>query len=53
VFKYFLGFQHHVECRLDRKIITVQSNWGGEYERLNYFFCNIGITHQVSCPHTH
>jgi hypothetical protein len=53
MYKYFLEFQRLVERRLDRKIITVQSDWGGEYERLNSFFCNIGITHQVSCPQTH
>jgi hypothetical protein len=31
----------------------MQSDWGGEYEKLNSFFTRIGITHQVSCPHTH
>jgi hypothetical protein len=51
VFKYFLKFQCLVERRFDRKIIAVQS--GGEYEKLNSFFCNIGISHQVSCLHTH
>jgi hypothetical protein len=34
----------------NRKIIGVQSDWGGEYEKLNFFFTKIGITHQVSCP---
>jgi hypothetical protein len=53
MYKYFLEFQRLVERRLDRKIITIQSDWGGEYERLNSFFCNIGITHQVFCPQTH
>jgi hypothetical protein len=33
--------------------ITVQSDWGGgEYERLNSFFRQVGISHHVSCPHT-
>jgi hypothetical protein len=53
VFKYFLEFQHLVERWFDRKIIVVQLDWGGEYEKLNSFFCNIGISHQVSYPHTH
>jgi hypothetical protein len=35
------------------KILDVQSDWGGEYERLNSFFRSIGIIHQVSYPHTH
>lgn len=26
---------------------------GGEYEKLNSFFKNIGISHHVSCPHAH
>jgi hypothetical protein len=39
---------------LDKKIIVVQSDWGGgEYEKLNSFFKSIGICHLVSCPHTH
>jgi hypothetical protein len=37
----------------NRKIISVQSDWGGEYERLNSLFCQVGIAHQVSCPHAH
>lgn len=31
----------------------MQTDWGGEYQRLHSFFVNIGITHHVSCPHTH
>jgi hypothetical protein len=31
----------------------VQSDWGGEYEKLNSFFKQIGIEHHVSCPHAH
>jgi hypothetical protein len=26
---------------------------GGEYEKLNNFFQQIGIAHHVSCPHAH
>jgi histone deacetylase 1/2 len=53
VFKVFLQFQQHVERLLGRKIIHVQSDWGGEYHRLNQFFTDIGISHRVSYPHTH
>jgi hypothetical protein len=31
----------------------MQTDWGGEYEKLNSFFTRIGISHLVSCPHTH
>jgi histone deacetylase 1/2 len=53
VFNIFHQFQALVERRFDRKIITLQSDWGGEYEPLNSFFKQIGITHHVSCPHAH
>lgn len=53
VFKIFHEFQALVERRFDRKIISMQTDWGGEYEKLNSFFRQIGISHQVSCPHTH
>jgi histone deacetylase 1/2 len=53
VFDIFLQFQCHVERLLNKKIIHVQTDWGGEYIKLNQFFTNIGISHRVSCPHTH
>jgi histone deacetylase 1/2 len=53
VFDIFLKFQTHVERLLNRKILRVQSDWGGEYIKLNSFFDNLGILHRVSCPHTH
>jgi hypothetical protein len=53
VFQKFHEFQNLVERLFNRKIITIQSDWGGEYEKLNSFFTKIGISHQVSCPHTH
>lgn len=31
----------------------MQTDWGGEYEKLNSFFKKIGISHHVSCPHAH
>ena len=53
VFQVFKNFQALVERKFDSKIIAVQSDWGGEYEKLNSFFQNIGISHHVSCPHVH
>jgi hypothetical protein len=53
VFQKFHDFQSLVEHLFDRKIISVQSDWGGEYEKLNAFFTKIGISHHVSCPHAH
>jgi hypothetical protein len=38
---------------LHKKIIVFQSDWGGEYEKLNSLFKYVGISHLVSCPHTH
>lgn len=53
VFQVFLNFQQLVERLLNRKIITMQTDWGGEYKKLNSFFQKIGIAHHVSCPHGH
>ncbi len=53
VFEKFHDFQQLVEWLFDRKIIAMQTDWGGEYQKLNSFFEKIGISHHVSCPHTH
>jgi hypothetical protein len=53
VHRVFLDFQAHVECLLGRKILSVQSDWVGEYLHLNSYLKSIGIQHRVSCPHTH
>jgi transposase InsO family protein len=49
----FLQFQKHVENMLNSKIKAVQSDWGGEYQRLHNYFQASGISHHISCPHTH
>lgn len=50
----FLQFHAHVERLLGTKIKCVQSDWGGEYQKIhNTFFRSLGIAHRVSCPHTH
>lgn len=38
VFKKFLDFQQLVERLFDLKIISMQTDWGGEYEKLHTFF---------------
>jgi hypothetical protein len=38
VFQHFQDFQHLVERMLDKKIIAMQTDWGGEYQKLNAFF---------------
>lgn len=53
VFKKFKEFQILVERAFNRKIISMQTSWGGEYEKFNEFFIEIGIAHHVSCPHAH
>jgi histone deacetylase 1/2 len=53
VFARFHDFQNYVERLFDRKILAIQSDWGGEYQKLNSFFQRIGIEHHVSCPHAH
>ena len=53
VFDVFIQFQTHVESLLKQKIIHVQSDWGGEYHNLNTIFNKLGISHRVSCSHTH
>jgi histone deacetylase 1/2 len=53
VFQVFKNFQNLVERKFDKKIISMQTDWGGEYGKLNFFFQQIGIGHCVSCPHAH
>lgn len=42
-----------MERQFNRKILAIQTDWGGEYRSLNSFFQRIGISHHVSCPHAH
>lgn len=53
VFAKFQDFQNLVERLTNRKIKAVQTDWGGEYQRLNSFFQRIGIEHYVACPYAH
>jgi histone deacetylase 1/2 len=53
VFQKFHDFQSMVERQFDRKILAIQTDWGGEYQKLSTFFQRIGISHHVSCPYAH
>ena len=52
VFQKFHEFQQLVERLFDRKIIAMQTDWDGEYQKLHTFFQQTGITHHISNPHT-
>ena len=53
VFQVFKNFQNLVECKLNTKIIAMQTDWGGEYRKPNSFFQELGVSHHVACPHAH
>jgi hypothetical protein len=53
VFQCFRDFQQLVERQFNRKILAIQTNWGGEYQGLTSFFKRVIISHHVSCPHAH
>ena len=53
VTRIFQKFKNYVECFFKEKICTVQSNWGGEYRPFHTLLQSLGISHRVSCPHTH
>jgi hypothetical protein len=48
-----LKFQANVECQFERKIEMLQIDWGGEFHELIPHLQNWGITHRISCSHTH
>lgn len=53
VFQVFHDFQSLVERKFNKKIPSMQTDWGGEYPALDSFFQRVGISHRVSCPHAH
>jgi hypothetical protein len=50
VYQVFLNFQQLVEQKIGHNIITMKTDWGGEYEKLHALFEKIGMKHRVSCP---
>ena len=53
VFTIFPKFQAYVERLFDRKIKSIQTDGGGEYQKLRHLFTTHGIHHRITCPHTH
>jgi len=53
VFSTFHDFQVLVERQFSCKTKFIQTDWGGEYSKLNSFFQTIGIHHKLIFPHTH
>jgi histone deacetylase 1/2 len=49
----FHQFQTLVERQFSLKIKSVQTDWGGEYQKLSTFFQTVGIHHRLIFPHTH
>jgi hypothetical protein len=52
VFTIFPKFQAYVEHLFDRKIKSIQTDGGGEFQKLCHLFTSHGIHHQLTCPHT-
>ena len=53
VLAVFKKFQVHVERFFGCKLKALQTNWGGEFQKLNPFLVQCGIFHRASYPHTH
>jgi hypothetical protein len=48
----FYQFQNQVEGSLGKKILSVQYDWGGEYQKLHHYFNDTGIIHRIISVHT-
>jgi transposase InsO family protein len=53
VYTIFNQFKLYVERYFSCSIKSVQSDWGGKYRSLSKILQHHGITHRLSCPHTH
>lgn len=49
----FKQFKTLVELQLNKKIKSVQSDWGGEFRSFTQYLATFGIVHRLICPHTH
>lgn len=52
-YNYFVSFQIQIEFYLDHKIIYFQTDWGGKFSQLKYYFQLQGMTHCLACRQTH
>jgi IS30 family transposase len=53
VFQKFTEFQTMVQRLFNTKLIAIQTDGGGEYQKMNSFLAQKGIIHYLSCPHEH
>jgi hypothetical protein len=53
VYATFLRFEQLVETFFNTKIISVQSDNGGEFRPLQTALNSMGVSYRLSCPHTH
>ena len=49
----FKQFKVYVELQFNKKIKTLQTDWGGEYRSFTNFLATFGVKHSHPCPHTH
>jgi len=49
----FLHFKQLVETYFGTKIISIQSDNGGEFRPLQTSLTTMGVSYRLSCPHTH
>ena len=52
VLETFIAFYHRVERQFSTKLISFQSDWGGEFQAVNHYLKTNGVIHRVSYPHT-
>jgi hypothetical protein len=53
VFQKFTEFQTMVERLFNIKLLAIQTDGGGEYQKMISFLAQKGIIHYLSCPHVH
>lgn len=53
VLQVFPNFLPYVERLFNTKLVTLQTDGGGEFKSLTPICQKLGIHHRFSCPHTH
>lgn len=43
----------YVETQFFTKLMSIQTDNGGEFRALWPIFCNLGITNRLTCPYSH
>ena len=52
-FEAFKYFKVQAEKQIGKKIKSLQTNGGGEFQVFTNFLKEQGIIHRLACPHTH